>query len=374
MKSGHDTDHATLGALITTDGDESGAEISKIKFSQFLPDADITHRGAKEDDQLVSFAGRAMTSTNQYKNVLGTFPGGWRLPLKYRRADVSRDVLVRLMGNMDKEVSKEEDEKSAPSKPGRPQPNQPQEDPAQAKAKKSKAMKLVEVKPGFANFYFNKLETAKLWERATKAMGDTAPFTGAWTADGTITLQDGRSGELKIEWLEDKDGVTEVKLARNSILDNLKPLLSESAAERSLPQGSGGLLLALYQYRLLLQKGASGFNKNERNRPGFVHGGTEPVYPIGPDMKLPDGTPTRLLCDVLRTEIGSYTAKWYYSPADGTLVGFESSFSKEEDPCEVYCADYRDANGVKLPHKLTVRYGDKAYGTMTIKAYTLGKK
>ena len=37
------------------------------------------------DDELVSFAGRPMTSVNQYKNVLGIYPRGWRLPLAYRR-------------------------------------------------------------------------------------------------------------------------------------------------------------------------------------------------------------------------------------------------------------------------------------------------
>ena len=61
-------------------------------------------------------------------------------------------------------------------------------------------------------------------------------------------------------------------------------------------------------------------------------------------------------------------------PKDGTLVWWEMSFTKDEDPCEVYAYDHKDAGGVKLPHKLVVRWGDKVYATMTIKSYTLGKK
>ncbi len=52
---------------------------------QVLEESDAARRGLEEGDQLVSFAGRPMTSTNQYKNVLGIYPKEWRLPLTVRR-------------------------------------------------------------------------------------------------------------------------------------------------------------------------------------------------------------------------------------------------------------------------------------------------
>ena len=374
MKAGIDTDHASLGAAVSTDGEESGSELNKMKFRQFLTEADVYRRGVKEDDQLVSFSGRPMTSTNHYKNILGIYPMGWRLPMKYRRTDVTKEILVRLMGNMDKYIQKEGEEDQPPSKPGQPQPGQPPADPGQAKAKSSPAAKLVVAKPGYANFYFNKLETGRLFAAYLKATGDAKAFTGNWLAEGTITLQDGRAGDLKLEWIDDKDGVTDVKLARNTIIDDLKPLISESAAERSLPQGSGGLLAALYQLRLLMQKHQAGFKNNDSNAPGFVHGGIEPVYPVPFDLKMGELKEKRIDCEVLRTQIGSYVTKFFIHPKDATLVGLEMSFSKEEDPCEIYFYDYKDVNGVKMPHQMSVRYGDKAYGSLAIKNYTLGKK
>ncbi len=376
MKAGLDTDHATLGAAVSTKGEESGEELNKMTISNILEECDAFRRGVKTQDELVSFAGRAMTSTNQYKNVLGIYPKEWRLPLKYRRASVSKEVLVRLMGNLDKEIEAAED----PNKPGGPKPapgpgGPPQVDPAQAKATKSPAAKMVEAKKGYANYWFNNYETEKLIA-AFKKHGEATKFDGNWSLDGDIKLADGRGGELKIEWVDDKEGVTEVKFARNTIIDALKPLDGTvTASERSLPQGSGGLMVAMYQYKQLLSKMKAGFNRNDSNNPGFTHGGVEPVYPVQLDLKVGEELKEkRIDCQVLRTVQGNYSAKWFFDPKDSSLIGFESTFSKDEDPCEVYFFDYKEVNGIKLPHKMTVRWGDKAYCSMTVKGYTLGKK
>ena len=55
---------------------------------------------------MLRFAGRVVTSTNQYKNILGIFPKEWRVPISIRRANQQYEMLVRLMGNMatEKEV------------------------------------------------------------------------------------------------------------------------------------------------------------------------------------------------------------------------------------------------------------------------------
>ena len=41
---------------------------------QILEESDAFRRGLKEGDQLLRFAERPLTSTNQYKNVLGIYP------------------------------------------------------------------------------------------------------------------------------------------------------------------------------------------------------------------------------------------------------------------------------------------------------------
>ena len=103
LYAGIDTDHATLGASVRTIGDEDG-QITHVVVQAILDEADAVRRGLQPDDELVEFAGRPVLSTNQYKNVLGIYPKGWRLPLTYRRDNKKHEVLVRLMGILPKEM------------------------------------------------------------------------------------------------------------------------------------------------------------------------------------------------------------------------------------------------------------------------------
>ena len=372
LRAGIDTDHATLGATVATVGEESGEALSKMGVTQILEESDAYRRGLKAEDTIVTFADRDITSTNQYKNVLGIFPSGWRLPLKYRTGTATKTALVRLMANMDREVEKPE------GQPGQPPGPQPQPQPGGGKAAQSPAAKLVKAKKGYANFHFNTVESDRLLAAYKKRHGDGTAFTGSWAAAGEIKLADGRTNEIKLAWNEEKDG-TEVKLTRGTTDDALKPLAEDvNPADRFLPQGSGGLLAALYQYKLFVSRlnTAGGFKGNDGNSPGFVHGGVEPVYPVS-DLRLPDDLKkTRIDCEVIRTSVGSYSAKFFFDPKDGTLIGMESTAKVDEDPCEVYFSDIQkdDASGLTLPRKLTVRWGDKVYATVAVKGYTLGKK
>jgi serine protease Do len=376
MKAGIDTDHATLGAAVSTKGEEAGDELDKLLFTQILEESDAFRRGVKPQDQLLMFAGRGMQSTNHFKNALGIYPKDWRLPIKVRSGGATRETLVRLMGNIDTLIEADAQPEPAQPRPGRPRPGeQPQDDPAKAKAKKSAANKLFVAKKGYANFHFNTQETNRVMAGFQKH-GSASTFKGNWSIDGTIQLLDGRSGEVKISWIDDKEGVTEVKISRNGIEDSLRPLSDKlSQAELALPQGSGGLLLAMYQYRVLMTQLAEGFNRNDSTSPGFVHGGVEPVYPMPVETKTSSPLATlRTDCEVLRTKKGQFEAKWFFSRTDSSLIGFESGFAKEEDPCEIYFTEYKETSGLKLPHKMTVRWGDKGYAILTVKNYNLGKK
>jgi hypothetical protein len=148
-----------------------------------------------------------------------------------------------------------------------------------------------------------------------------------------------------------------------------------SELDRSLPQGSGGFLTAMFQYRVLLTKLRDGFKSNDTVDPGFIIAGVEPYYPIPADGKVPAEMSTlRVDCLVLRTRKGGETAKWYFSLTDNTLLGFESWYNKGEDPCEVYFHDYKEVNGVKMPHKMIVRYSDKSFATVSVRTYAMTKK
>ncbi len=373
LKAGIDTDHATLGASFSTDSEEG--DLSKVFVSSMLDESDAFRRGLKPQDQLVAFAGRSTTSTNQYKNILGIFPKEWRVPLKYRRGTTGKEMLVRLMGNMDQVKEKEPQPGEAPPpKPGQPQPGAPP-NPGAAKAKQSPATKLFVEKKGFANFYFNTVAQDELLAEMKKNLGDFSKLTGDWTLEGNVQLAD-RGGNVKLTWIEDKSGSTEVKMSREGIEDSVIPLGEKvGQAEMALPQGSGGLLVTLWHYRILMTQLREGMNPNTSFSPGFVHGGSEPFYPPPADVKMPANlTDLRVDCDVLKTKKGQFEAKWYFHRKDRTLLGCEAYFTKDEDPCELYFYDFKDIGGVKLPHKIVCKFGDKTFATITARTYTLVKK
>ncbi len=180
LKAGMDTDHASLGALIETDSEEG--DLGKMIVKRIIP-SDAMRRGLDLDDQLVSFAGRHIFSVNQFKNVLGLYPKGWRVPIVYKHQNdkkqvEKREVLVRLMGVQREELGGQPG--APPPQPGpRPRPGPGPGPGPTAPAGPSPASKLYEAKAGFANFYFNKLEQQRLLAAFHKH-GDFSKATGDW--------------------------------------------------------------------------------------------------------------------------------------------------------------------------------------------------
>jgi S1-C subfamily serine protease len=381
LYAGIDTDHATLGATVKTAEDEDG-QVSRVVVATMLDDADAARRGLQPDDELVEFAGRPVESTNQYKNALGIYPKGWRVPLTYRRDNKKHEILVRLMGVLPKElIQGRRQPRPRPGqpqpipRPGQPQPGQPQpgERPAPPKAD-SAALKLYKAKPGFANYHFNEIAQKKILDDITKR-GNFAPLGGTWRLEGELKKKEGNAttATLEIRDLpgdEGKGTKTVVKLNLGGLDYTLEPLKSnQDVRDVKDPPGSGGLLMAMYHYHRLLTQGPKGFEG------GFTAGGVEPFYPPKTDGSAPARlADLRTDSEVLHTEHAAVHGKWHFSKEDRSLLGFEVSIAKDDDPCELYLADYRPVNGRQLPHRIEVRYGNDSYGVLTIKDYQLAEK
>jgi serine protease Do len=355
LRAGLEVDHATLGAIVENKVDESQ---SGVVVSRILEDCDAHRRGLDVNDELVSFAGRPISNQNQYQNVLGVFPKGWRLPLVYRRDNDKHEILVRLMGV---QPAPEDDNRPKPPQPG--PPTRPQ-----GPVTKSPALKFYEAKPGFANYYFNKQERDRLWNGFRKH-GDFSAFTGSWIIDGDFE-SNGRTAPAQASISEEKsaDGkssTTQIRLSLGGVQFKLDPL-KEGQDPRDLtgPKDSGGLLAALYQYQRLLTLGPKGFEGQ------FSHGGREPFYPIPADSsKAKSLADLRVDTEVLNTQHAAVGTKWHFSEKDHSLLGFEVTVVKDDDPCEVYLSEYRSVEGGELPHRLEVRYGNGRFGTFMVKKY-----
>lgn len=366
LRAGIDGDHATLGATVGTANED--APLTQMVVRQILEESDAFRRGLREGDQLLSFAGRPVTSANQYKNILGIYPKEWRLPLMIRRDNRRYELLVRLMGNQ-ADVIERPNQPPAPGGP--PAPPRPQSVPKRPASVGGERAKMYEARKGYSNWYFNALERDKLLDAFKKAAGDFSAVGGKWALTGNFEMAD-RKGPMAAEIAPGADGST-VRLKLN-IETTLQPLQQTDLAQQQEPIGSGGLMMALYHYQRFLTLGPKGFEGL------FAHGGYEPYYPFPADGSAPKSLASlRVDCAVLNTKHGSVNCKWFFSRKDGTLLGFETYLAKEgenledRDPCEVSFHDYKDVDGRKLPHTMQVRYRDKLYAVLKVAGYRLGK-
>jgi S1-C subfamily serine protease len=360
LRAGLEADHASLGAEVRSEKDEG--DIGKLMVSEVLEEAsDAGRRGLRSEDQLwkFGFSDKVLTSVNQYKNILGLYPKGWRVPLTYRRNNQETEILVRLMGVQRQQTNR-------PRMQGPPRPPRPM--------KPSPAAKLFKAKPGFANYYFNRLERDRLLA-AFKKNGDFTGLTGPWTitAEGRRGQGSPDAAQFRIEEAKGKAGRGAYTIVKMKLGDNdyeVVPLRQgQEAADLKEPAESGGLLLGMYLYHRLLTLGEQGFEQQ------CDHGGVEPLYPPPANGKPPRNLAgSRVMCEVLRTQHGPAYAKWYFDPDDHRLLGIEVRLQEDEDPCEIYFSEYGQVDGRFLPGRMDIRFKDDPYATFKFTKFDLGAK
>ncbi|MEX2139885.1 MAG: trypsin-like peptidase domain-containing protein [Pirellulales bacterium] len=381
LRSGRIVDHATLGAQVVT------GETGDVVVTNILEECDAYRRGLRVDDEIVRFAGRPIRSANALKNMLGTLPRDWRVPLAYRRDGQIHEIYVRLMGvhRKDELIAKTDGggvpEPPQPKpKPGEPMPEgrrpdgQPNGkepgDQGDGESEKSKdgngrrrppfrmpqalpkAEKMPEIvkqhfekgDPGFVNYFFNQQNQDRLW-RGVTAQGDFSQFEGAWTLSGMAM---GNVGEFKIE-------LTNIGAGIELPTGDTDMNVAEGLAARLNPPESGGLLSTLWLWRKYLVEGPKKFGKLE-------YRGTAP-------LPMREG-----LYDVLVGTTEGVDCLFFFEPAGGMLVALEMfPEGTDADPCEVYFLEYQEHEGRHFPRRLEVRYGDRVFGVYEVAKVELNK-
>jgi hypothetical protein len=366
LRSGRIVDHATLGARVASQED------GRVVVTDILESSDAYRRGLRYGDELVEFGGRPVQTVNGFKNILGTFPKGWRVPLAFRRRGQRYDVPVRLAGVhgvqelIDKVTGKPSIEPPAP-KPApdpNPNPNPPIPTPKPSQRPKDGAPPLplpvllpekhkqevpavvkehFDARRGYANFYYNRTNRDRVWQTLT-GRGDFRPLKGEWTLRGRLS----------------EPGDTEFRLADNLVQANLPGGMISLPVDDNLvgaadPDGSGGLLAALYLWRRLLVMGPEDFGSIE-------YYGTLPL----------EGHAG--LVDMLTGKFGVVECGFLVDSTSGHLLAVELYLHQDADPCELHFADYRAVDGREVPGRMLVRYGDNLYGLFTFADVTLKER
>ena len=368
LKGGRLVDHATLGATVATSAD------GRVVVSDILESSDAWKRGLRYDDEIVSLAGRSVRTVNAFKNVLGTLPAGWRVPLVFRRGGRREEILVRLAGvHTAAELANIVEGKSQkpagqpPSPPhgqggpekdgggedkgdGRRQPNEP------ARASMPAAVRpFYEARRGFTNHHFNTVERDRV-ARAIAADGMHAAFGGRWVLTGRLATGE----DFRIE-LSDEEGVIDLPTGTTRI---------DAAGELDVnpsPPGSGGMLAALVLWRRLLREGPEPLGRTS-------YWGTVPLDPryFGEDgFGEADGP---RLVDMLESSVAGVEARFTVGDG-GTVSGIELWTAPDADPCEVGFAFALPMHPQDLPKAMpaviVVRHGNELFGEFRVEKAVL---
>lgn len=343
LRAGRIVDHATLGARV---GSQEGG---RVVVTDILESSDAFRRGLRYGDELLDFGGRPVQTVNGFKNILGTFPKGWRVPLAYRRRGERYDVHVRLAGVHGVQELIDKVNGKSPIEPPAPKPK-PSEKPKDDQPRPTPMPALVPDKPkkeipavvtehydgrrGYANYYYNRENRDRVWQTLT-GRGDFTPLKGEWTLRGR--LQEPGDSEFRIT-----DHLVACTLpgGQNSLA------IEDSLINASEPISSGGLLAALYLWRRLLVRGPEDFGSVE-------YYGT---------LALPGHAG---LVDMITGKFGGVECNFLVDSTSGHLLVVELYLNADDDPCELHFADYRAVDGREIPGRMLVRYGDNVYGLFT---------
>ncbi len=358
LKSGRLVDHATLGATVSTDS--SG----RVLVSNILNSSDAYRRGLRYGDEIVGLADREVRSTNNFKNILGTLPKDWRVPLVIRREGKTQTLLVRLDGvHSEKQLIDLVNSESAQArKSSQPDPHKdpskdPSKDPAdelpqppddarqspdeversgelgeahQGEADTQPAGKLepgqpnkalvdsmLIQRPGFANYYYNQRHRDELWQQ----LRQQAHFEGAaeaWTLSGTVA---GETTPVAID-LTPERGL--LHIGTRTLTAEATENISDVVSQRR----ETGLLVALRALQQMLLLGPQRIGDT-------VYLGMLPQYP---------GTATELagapLQPVLQTLWYYATVRFSFDPNTGLITLVEVFGDVGQDPVELYLDQY----------------------------------
>lgn len=348
LRSGRIVDHATLGAVVRTSDD------GRVLVVDILDNSDAYRRGLRYGDEIVSFGGRQIFTTNGFKNALGIFPKGWRVPLTFRRDSENHEVYVRLTGvhrenELIAKVQGREEPQPEPQPKddqGNPQPDENPQPTQATPGMPAQVTAVFEARSGYMNYYFNRLEQERVWQSLTS----TSPFK----AKETWKLITETPANLKVEMELRPDGA-KVDLPGGTAeltVDQQLPSLS-TATE---PLGSGGMLGALYCWRRFMTGGVNGFGVM------YYQGKT----PIAGYQDPPPPAFTSSLVDCLIGEHGGAECRFYVDSQTGQLLVMEFYPDKDSDPCELHFRGQKQVNGYTLPAEIEVRFGGLSYMKLAV--------
>ncbi len=334
LAGGRIVDHATLGATVRSD------HAGRVVVRNILPESDAWRRGIRYGDEILKIADRRIASVNEFKNALGIYPAGWRVPVEYRREESTQRSYVRLAGvHAPGEledllrrgaIAPEPEEKEG--KDGNERNDNEDKLPESALLPTrppipDTVQQMIQERAGYANYWFNRQRQETIWQGCRAAIGASP----AGKRLQLICEVEGENPEMQVSLSAGKSGIRIGEKAH----------VFDSAGDPWLqlePAGSGGLLPALHLWFRFLGKGPASM-------------GDVSYFGVIPDA---EGE----LRDVLVCNTEGVQVRFFLDRDAHCLTGLEFWSSPDKDPCEVLFDDHRMVDSTSMPHRLTVICGD----------------
>lgn len=322
LKSGRIVDHGRTEFTVGTFDDT-------VEIQQVSELSDVWRRGMRPGDELISFAGRAITSANDFKNIVGIFPELTRVPVTFRNDDGVQSVTTRLSALHQFQKAPELPPERQPGEGPKPEapdknknlldttPNPPQQ-----------YADLFIKKDGFTNFYFNQLRTKELLSPVLKAIEKTSTGPAStWKIKVSAS----------INGIEYPGMITVNQDAAGMDLKGLPPVLQSAeqlSGESELPE-LYGLLAACMQWHRLFEEGKDGFSE---------------VISFGSEKLLPSENTVQ----ILQTRSAGSLSRWGFSKASLLPVSVDVQFSSDADEARMRFEDWQTNEALPVPKRVAV--------------------
>lgn len=357
LKSGRIVDHGRTDFTVRTasDGVVEVDEVSQI--------SEARRRGMRPGDELISFAGRALSTANDFKNVVGIFPAGTRLPFKYRNRDGVYEGTVRLNPLHEFDAAppipggppgpqpgpekpgdgeEEGDPEESPIPFGRPPAPREPDPPAEF-------AHLFEEKASFANYYFNRVSLEEVLNPLKDLIGaNSNSESRTWSlrlrhpnaqikTAGELLVGKSAAGLLGDNW--------DVAHQTNGKLD---------ASDEPL-QFYGLLAGSLHWFEL--------FQNDWEQFSDVVYHGAEKLYA------------TDTTVEVVIVNDAERTARWYFEDGSPLPLGFDLAFSAGADEARLRFRQWHKDGDVPWPGEIGIVDNDTELITwLTVEAMSVKAK
>ena len=356
LRSGRIVDHGLAGFTVRTIAD------GRVVIDRVQAGTDADRLGLKPGNEVLRFGDRRITSANAFKNVLGIYPAGWRVPLTVlpdARPDEPEAKPWRSAIRLEPLHTETEliDQTSGnpfgpPQMPGVPT-GDALEDVPESFREYHKSER------GFTNAYWNAIEL----ERTLREVQSWS-VPAAWRLEGTLEVDADAPPQPAMLGRSAKGAALRAGVLAGTLQVEDNP--------GDVPVGTGGLLTAVEHLQAMLTDPEAYFTE-------FVYLGSEPLLdPYDPAFYsraiLPsegdDGlagryspaSPRRV--DTVYATRGETITRFHFDRETAALVAMETQLSNRSWPCQLVFGPPATLGSITLPRRWTVRHAGTTLGTL----------